>query len=560
MDWSQAQGHRPQPPRQSASLIVLRDGERGVEVLLQRRPERAGDQNGGACVFPGGTLNDGDARLHALCDGPGDAAMSVRLGLAQGGLDYVVAAIRECFEEAGLLFGGVHGGLLDLDSRDPAALQAQRHALHAGTLEFAALCATLGVRLAADRLQYFSHWVTPPGLQRRFDTRFFVAVAPAAQSARSDERETVELLWLTPAEALDPARALKLLPVTRATLKRLSTFSKAADVIEHARAQTGIPLMMPRLGLGPKGPRPVLPDDWAYAEIARLDPDGRGDVSSELIPGRAVRLSPRVVRVTANNGSMMTGPGTNSYFVGDESGQRWLLIDPGPDDGAHVKALLDAAPGPLAAIIVTHTHKDHSPAAQAVKAACGAPLWGRVAEHEAWQDASFVPDRVLVHGERIEIGADVGLRVIHTPGHASNHLCLLLEQEKLLFTGDHVMQGSTVVINPPDGDMAAYLASLQQLLGEDLEWLAPGHGFLIDKPHDAVRKVITHRLQREVKVVDALARLTAPSAIDALLPQVYADVAPKLHAMAARSLLAHLIKLRADGRVSEQGGGWRLVR
>ena len=163
----------------------------------------------------------------------------------------------------------------------------------------------------------------------------------------------------------------------------------------------------------------------------------------------------------------------------------------------------------------------------------------------------------MKHGERIELGADTTLRVIHTPGHASNHLCYLLEQEKLLFTGDHLMQGSTVVINPPDGDMQAYLQSLRLLLDEDLEWLAPGHGFLIDRPHEVVHKTVAHRLQREAKVVAAIEQIGRGD-VDALLPVVYADVSPRLHAVAARSLRAHLLKLRADGRASEADGVWSL--
>jgi glyoxylase-like metal-dependent hydrolase (beta-lactamase superfamily II) len=263
------------------------------------------------------------------------------------------------------------------------------------------------------------------------------------------------------------------------------------------------------------------------------------------------------LRVTADNGSVMTGPGTNSYFVGDPGGP-CALIDPGPDDPAHVSALLAAAPGPITRILVTHTHKDHSPAAQAMHAATGAPLFGRVADHPEWQDAAFKPDAVLAHGERVVLGNDCTLRVVHTPGHASNHLCYLLDQEKLLFTGDHLMQGSTVVINPPDGDMQAYLQSLRALLDLDLKWLAPGHGFLIDQPHQVVNRTVAHRLQREAKVVDAI-RKTGGGDVDTLLPVVYSDVPERMHPVAARSLRAHLLKLRADGRAVESAGRWSLV-
>jgi glyoxylase-like metal-dependent hydrolase (beta-lactamase superfamily II) len=253
---------------------------------------------------------------------------------------------------------------------------------------------------------------------------------------------------------------------------------------------------------------------------------------------------------------MMTGPGTNTYFIGAPGGDAWALLDPGPDDASHVQAVLAAAPGRLTKILVTHTHKDHSPAVRAVREATGAPVYGRVAEHPEWQDSDFAPDHVLGEGDVLALADGVTLRVLHTPGHASNHLCYLLEEEKLLFTGDHLMQGSTVVINPPDGDMAAYLASLRRLLDEDLEWLAPGHGFLIDAPHEVVRRTVAHRLAREARVLDAV-HAQAPASEEALLADVYADTPARLHPVALRSLRAHLLKLRDDGRVrSDDAGRW----
>jgi glyoxylase-like metal-dependent hydrolase (beta-lactamase superfamily II) len=159
----------------------------------------------------------------------------------------------------------------------------------------------------------------------------------------------------------------------------------------------------------------------------------------------------------------------------------------------------------------------------------------------------------------LALGEGATLRVIHTPGHASNHLCYLLEEEKTLFTGDHVMQSSTVVINPPDGDMAAYIASLRELLGEDLDWLAPGHGFLMAQPLRAFQAIIDHRLRREAKVVDALRELGPAAAAEALLLQVYDDVPQRMHAMAMRSLKAHLFKLRDESRAAERGAMWSLL-
>ena len=312
---------------------------------------------------------------------------------------------------------------------------------------------------------------------------------------------------------------------------------------------------MPRRVASPRGTlRVVMPDELAYAEVARLDPEGRGDLSADLAPGRPVRLGANIVRVTAPNASVMTGPGTNTYLVGD--GRTWTVIDPGPAMPEHVQALLDAAaPGRVERILVTHTHPDHSPAARQLAEATGAPVYGRRTAHPEWQDMEFQPERELADGERLALAPGVTLRVLHTPGHASNHLCFLLEEEKLLFTGDHVMQGSTVVINPPDGDMAAYLRSLEALLAIDLEWFAPGHGFLVARPHDVLRALIAHRRRREAKVADAL-RAAGSATLDEMLPRVYDDAPVAIHPVARRSLHAHLIKLAAEGRVMQEGARW----
>jgi glyoxylase-like metal-dependent hydrolase (beta-lactamase superfamily II) len=297
-----------------------------------------------------------------------------------------------------------------------------------------------------------------------------------------------------------------------------------------------------------------MPDEPAWPELGRLDPDGSGRFSYELAPAQPVRLSPRLLRVTANNGSLMTGPGTNCYLIGGGEGNEWAALDPGPSDDAHVQAIVDAAPGPIRWIFVTHTHKDHSPAAQALQRRTGAQLLGMAALHAEWQDTAFQPDVPLAGGEVFALPGDSTLRVVHTPGHAGNHLCYLLDEERMLFTGDHVMQGSTVVINPPDGDMGAYLKSLRELMQLDLAWLAPGHGFLMPRPRQAMQQIVEHRLKREAKVLQAFDRPGA-QALDALLARVYDDVPPQLQAMARRSLLAHLLKLRDDGRIVAAGAG-----
>lgn len=542
-------------PRQSATLVVVRDGTRGVEVLLSRRAESI-DHTSGAWVFPGGILDAGDRAAHAACGGLDDAQASRRLGLGSGGLDFWIASIRECFEESGLLFAYASDGrLVDLDGVDAARLAAWRKALHRRERSIAELCATEGLRLAADRLVYLSHWLTPLGRLKRYDTRFFIAAAPAAQTALFDGTEMLEQLWIAPAEALARTRTLKLLTPTQKTLEVISRFADVASVMAWAAAPRTVALTMPRVGTGSEGLRPVLPDEPSWAELGRIDPAGHGHMSYEIVADRVVRLSDRVLRVTAGNGSVMTGPGTNTYLVGGGPANEWAVIDPGPAIDAHVDAIVAAAPGPIRWIFATHTHIDHSPATVELKRRTGATVHGLAPAHREWQDATFIADVTLRGGERIEIAPETTLAAIHTPGHASNHLCYLLEEEKTLFTGDHVMQQSTVVINPPDGDMRAYVASLRSLLDLDLEWLAPGHGFLMAEPRRAMQAIIEHRLAREAKVLAALREL-GPSKADVLLARVYADVPARLHPVAMRSLTAHLLKLRDDGLAQVEAAIW----
>lgn len=269
------------------------------------------------------------------------------------------------------------------------------------------------------------------------------------------------------------------------------------------------------------GPEPVL------------DPTALAD------PARPVALAPGVVRVTAPNPGMMTGPGTNSYLVGTTE---VAVVDPGPDEASHVDALVEAGAGRIRWVVVTHTHPDHAPAAAELAERTGAEVIGFGARD------GFEPDRVA--GEGFELAGDgFCLRALHTPGHASNHLCWLLLGEQMLFSGDHVMQGSTVVIAPPDGDMAHYLQSLERLRALDppLRCIAPGHGSLIGDPDDVVAGIVAHRLGRERAVHGALAAARRGT-VDDLVPTVYADVHEALHPVARFSLWAHLRKLGDEGR------------
>ena len=551
---------RPLVPRPAATLVLVRDMDYGMEVLMIRRTKMA-EFVGGAHVFPGGGVDaaDASAELAAHCEGLDDAEASRLLALDQGGLAYWAAALRECFEEAGLLLAqDERGEYADLSHPERAQVFAHwRESVRSGRATLADLCREQRLRLAAGRMAYYSHWITQPGRPRRYDTRFFVALAPPRQTPSHDNSETVDHLWIRPAEALARHQRgeMHLVFPTIKTLESMMQFPKADDLMAYARSPRKMPVMAPRKARTREGEKVLVPGDYAYAEVGRLDPQGKGTVAAEIVPGRVTRLSNKVRRITAPNPGTMTGPGTNSYLLG--TGADIALIDPGPAIESHVEALLAAAGGRIRWILVTHTHTDHSPAAMLLKAKAGAELMGMPPPLHGHQDPTFRPDRVLAHGERIEV-AGCALRVIHAPGHASNQLCYLLEEEKLLFTGDHIMQGSTVVINPPDGDMRVYLDSLRQLQGEDLAWFAPGHGFLMDKTQEVVERLLIHRLMRENKVLNAM-RSAGTATLEALVPLVYDDVSERLYAVAARSLLAHLIKLKAEGRVKEAEGAWSCV-
>ena len=539
-------------PRPAATLLLLRDGSLGPEAFLLQRTQNAAFL-AGAHVFPGGALDKADRDLRVLrrVAGISDAQASARLGLESGGLAYWVAAIRECFEEAGILLAeSEEGGALD--ARRVAALGPYRGPLHAGKLAFHEFLEKERLVLRGGELAYFGHWITAPGRARRFDTRFFVALAPGNQPGAHDGTELIDSLWLRPLEALEREAkgAMQLVFATKNTLADLQRFARARDALEYAR-EAEVETNRACWAFGPDGAAALFRRrDPQYFEIHWSDPEETGQTSIALTPGVAKRLDAHVTRIIAPNPGMMTGPGTNTYLVG---GEQLAVIDPGPAIDSHIAAILAAGAGRIRVVLCTHTHMDHSPAAAAIKAATGAVVVGRPAPAQPGQDAAFAPDRVLEDGDRVMING-LSLRAIHTPGHASNHLCYLLENTRMLFTGDHVMQGSTVVINPPDGDMRAYLASLERLLGEDTLILAPGHGYLIGEPHREARRLIRHRLAREQKVVWALERMHAPT-LEELVVEVYDDVSPRLHGVAQRSLRAHLDKLAAEGRVRVADGG-----
>jgi len=277
--------------------------------------------------------------------------------------------------------------------------------------------------------------------------------------------------------------------------------------------------------------------------------------------GIPIQLEPLVIRVLAPNPSPYTYTGTQTHVVGTTD---LAVIDPGPDNPQHIAALIRAIDGrPVTAIVVTHHHRDHSPATRSLQATTRAPIVGAApfalddasARADASFDADYAPDRVLVEGDTIT-GDGWTLAAIATPGHTSSHLAFALPETNALFSGDHVMGWSTTIVSPPDGDMAAYMASLEKLMGRDDRVYYPGHGEAIDKPQRLVRGMLGHRKQREGQILRLLR--AAPQPIGRIVTQMYVGLDARLVPAAERSVLAHLYDLQNRGLVIEEGETWQI--
>lgn len=278
--------------------------------------------------------------------------------------------------------------------------------------------------------------------------------------------------------------------------------------------------------------------------------------------GEAAELSPLVRRVIAKNPGPFTYTGTGTYVVGRPGAHELAVIDPGPDDEAHIAALVEAVgEGRVSHILVTHTHRDHCAGARRLAQAVGAPIFA-AGPHppregalegpslEEGADRDFAPDRLLSHNDVIE-GDGWTIEAVATPGHISNHLCFALRQEQTLFSGDHIMGWATTVVAPPEGDMGDYFKSLELLLERDDRLYLPTHGAPIARPHSFVRAVRAHRRMRDGQILDQLKK--GRTRIKDIVPSMYADIDPRLHGAAALNVYAHLIRLVAAGAVSVEG-------
>jgi glyoxylase-like metal-dependent hydrolase (beta-lactamase superfamily II) len=465
---------------------------------------------------------------------------------------------------------------------------------------------TQGFTLAANEVFLLAHWITDRDMPKRFDVPFLVAPMPQGQTPVADEKEQFAPEWIRPQDALSQHQAGQLAMIfpTVRTLQKLSAYSQSADVLNACASERPLWTSCPRAGLMHGKEIRLMEHEAAYGELAMVAPFGQ--IAHELSwqHEKPVMLLKHVMRLTAPNPSMMTGPGTNTYIVGTPE-KGYLVIDPGPDIASHIERILEATGGDIVAILCTHSHADHSPAAKPLQArvveasnAVPASLTHEFAKHicpvlglpsaaTSRDNAWFAPDISLRNTEQLaayfrsppeEAPFDINLQVIHTPGHAANHVCLISPEDGLLFSGDHILNGSTTVIDPPDGNMTAYLDSHKTLQAlcqlHDLRFILPAHGHVLSHceaapaasiqmeesmsprrdgelndssggAYRAITALINHRLQREAKVLAAMKRKPGASA-EELLPLAYSDVDAKLWPMALRSLKAHIERIHQN--------------
>ncbi len=526
----------PAALRPAATVLLLRDTSEGPEVLMSRRSATASFAPG-AYVFPGGGIDGADAQAHALA--------ARRPTQAEERLTQAIAAIRESFEELGVLLAR-HADGRPADAADVAALDRQA--------PFAAQCAQRGLVLAADEVFVFAHWITDRDLPRRFDVPFLVARMPPGQEPVADETEQFEPVWVRPADALARHQAgqfFLIFPTIR-TLERLAKFASVDAVLAACATEQPLWTSCPRGGLQRGAEVRYMEHEMQYGELALVCPDGQllHDLSWRI--DEPVALLRNVQRITAPNPGVMTGPGTNTYIVGDPHTGH-IVIDPGPHEPEHLERVWRAAGGDVRLIVCTHSHADHSPGALPLQALCDRPppILGLASAPTARPASAFTPDRELADGEVLTLtghGVTHSLKVVHTPGHAANHLCLVLLEDGLLFSGDHVLNGSTTVVDPPDGDMTAYLDSLDRLtracdeLG--IEFILPAHGHVLGFARQAIATLKAHRLQREARIVAAM-RERPTGTLEDWVELAYADVPPRMWPVAKRSLLAHVQRIEA---------------
>lgn len=486
----------PVTPRDAATVLLLRDVDGQLEVLMtQRSPTASFAPN--MYVFPGGVVDKGET--------------------------HEAAAVRECMEEL-----------------------------------------SVTPDITAIRLQAI--WTTDRDMHKRFIVKFYVAPMPPNQTPVADEQEQFRPTWVQPAQALamHQAKQFPMIFPTIRTLEWLAKFDCTAAVMTYCDANVPAWESCPRSAMLGGKLRFYMESDAPYGELAMVCPDGIKRHALDWIHDAPVPLLKHLHRLTCGNPSLMTGPGTNSYVIGTAD-TGFIVIDPGPydtydlstpdADKAHVQRLFDACKGDIRAIICTHSHPDHSPAAVPLQAMCRAAsqqtpaIYGMKNLPTARAHSDFEPDVPVMHDDVLTLQSNdllITLRAIHTPGHAANHVCWVLEEDGLLISGDHILNGSTTVIDPPDGNMTDYLESLDKLASAceqyDIQYILPAHGYVLGFAKEAITKLKAHRLGREAKVKKALDAMPHV-ALDELVALAYDDVNPKLWPVAMRSLAAHVERI-----------------
>jgi glyoxylase-like metal-dependent hydrolase (beta-lactamase superfamily II)/8-oxo-dGTP pyrophosphatase MutT (NUDIX family) len=487
--------HRPRF-RESSVVVLVRGHGDALETFWVLRSEAVAVQPGFR-AFLGGKVDAQDLEL------PVEGAESEFERAARA------CAIREAFEEAGVLVGLAEGSSASAD--DPAL----RDDLLAGRVTCPELARARGWRFRADALIPAGRWTTPPFATARFDTCYYLARVPAGQRPRIVSGELTSGEWVRPLEALERYRRGE----------EIFAAPILWTLIALAEGEEGLAR---RLERGPERARSPVP---------------------------RIELSWGVVLHPMPTKPLPPATHTNAFLIGERD---MVLLDPGSGDPAAIEELgalvdhLHSEGRRLRLIALTHHHPDHTGAVEAMRRRYRVP----VAAHAGVADHVKI-DVALGDGERIPLEAGLrpwDLRVIHTPGHTRDHLCLYHEAGGGLFCGDHVAGTGTVVIDPPDGDMRDYLTSLERLVSMRARTLFPAHGSPQGAVERRLRGLIAHRLEREAKVLAALD--PTPRALAELIPGAYADVKPDLWPWAERSLLAHLLKLEAEGRARRDGERW----
>lgn len=496
------------PAIAEAASVLLARGPGSPEVFAVCRSLRL-RAFGGFHAFPGGKVAPEDASLLATNHDPGPRR---------------AAAVRELFEEAGVLLARRADGSFPAGGPE---LDHLRRELSAGRLAFPTLLARLGLSIRPDDLAPVGAFITPAFSALRFDTTFFVAQLPPGQECAVWPGELESGRWSTAAALLDEWQRGECLIAP-----------PALTILQALRG------------------RPV---DEATARLAPYF----ADRSAEGVP--PIFYAPQVQMLPLRTMALPPSTHTNAYLVGTDPA---YLLDPGPTDPAEQHHLFDALDVQLAlgrrlaAVVLTHHHPDHVGAARATADRYGVPVWAH--ERTAMLlDGQIATDRYLADGEHLGLGAAPDgrgtwhLEAVHTPGHASGHLAFWEPHYRLLLAGDMVSMLSSVVIAPPDGDLAAYLASLRRLQGYDTRLLLPGHGGPSARPTAVLEEALAHRAQREQELLSALSQ--TPRTVSALAVELYRGLPAQLMKFAELQVLAGVHKLRNEGRAAEDERGWALL-